>query len=98
MVGTLVFTDTIGKTFDDLFTTVSAGTDAQVRAKSVIKTGDGSELRQRIDQGLLQVVDRVDGVAAAAGNVQNFNTRIIGKDGDPVGNPNAGPPSFGRNW
>jgi putative ABC transport system permease protein len=98
MVGTLVFTDTIGKTFDELFATVSAGTDAQVRSKSVIETGDGGELRNPIDQGLLGVVDGVDGVAVAAGNVANLNTRIIGSDGDPVGNPSLGPPSFGRNW
>src|ERR671921_106287 len=51
MVGTLVFTDTISKTFDDLFATVSAGTDAQVRSRSVIETGDGGELRNRIDAG-----------------------------------------------
>lgn len=36
MAGTLVLTDTIDKTFDDLFATVSEGTDAQVRAEGVL--------------------------------------------------------------
>ena len=35
MAGTLVLTDTIGKTFDDLFADVYKGTDAVVRAKAV---------------------------------------------------------------
>src|SRR5215210_4650153 len=98
MVGTLVFTDTIGKTFDDLFATVSAGTDAQVRSKSAIDTGDSGEIRSRIDAALLDEVDDVDGVAVAEGVVENFNTRLIGKDGDAVGNPAGGAPTFGRNW
>src|SRR5215218_7281406 len=98
MVGTLVFTDTIGKTFDDLFATVSAGTDAQVRSKNAIDTGDGGEQRGRIDEALLGEVDGVDGVAVAEGVVENINTRLVGKDGDAVGNPAGGAPTFGRNW
>jgi putative ABC transport system permease protein len=98
MVGTLVFTDTIGKTFDELFATVSAGTDAQVRSRNAIEVGEGGEFRNRIDDALLDVVDRVEGVAAAEGVVQNVSTRIIGEDGDAVGNPAGGAPTFGRNW
>ncbi len=98
MVGTLVFTDTIGKTFDELFATVSAGTDAQVRSRSVIDTGDGGEVRNRIDAALLDVVDQVDGVAAAEGVVEVFGPVIVGKDGDAVRNPAGAAPQFGRNW
>jgi putative ABC transport system permease protein len=98
MVGTLVFTDTISKTFDDLFATVSAGTDAQVRSRSVIETGDGGELRNRIDAALLEEVQAVEGVEVAEGVVENIGTRLIGTDGDAVGNPAGGAPTFGRNW
>ena len=35
MAGTMVLTDTIGQTFNDLFAGVYKGTDAEVRAKTV---------------------------------------------------------------
>ena len=98
MVGTLVFTDTIGKTFDELFATVSAGTDAQVRSKSVIDVGDGGEIRNRIDDSLLGVVDQVDGVAVAEGVVEVSGPVIVGRDGDAVRNPAGAAPQFARNW
>jgi putative ABC transport system permease protein len=98
MVGTLVFTDTIGRTFDELFATVSAGTDAQVRSKSAIDAGEGAEFHGPIDQGLLAVVEGVDGVAVAEGVVARRNTTIVGRDGDAVRNPAGAAPNFGRNW
>jgi putative ABC transport system permease protein len=98
MVGTLVFTDTISKTFDELFATVSAGTDAQVRSRSVIEIGDGAEIRNRIDDALLPVVDGVDGVASAEGVVEVVGPVIVGRDGDAVRNPAGAAPQFARNW
>jgi putative ABC transport system permease protein len=98
MVGTLVFTDTISKTFDELFATVSAGTDAQVRSKSVIDVGDGTEIRNKLDAEILDVVDGVDGVAVAEGVVQVRGPVIVGSDGDAVRNPAGAAPQFGRNW
>ncbi|CAN5452602.1 ABC transporter permease [soil metagenome] len=98
MAGTLIFTDTIGKTFDELFATVSAGTDAQVRSENVIETGDGDESRARLDESVLEVVQGTPGVAVAEGGVESIQTQIVGADGDNVGNPAGGAPTFGRNW
>ena len=36
-------------------------------------------------------------MAQAEGNIQGF-AQIIDKDGDPVGDPAMGPPTFGANW
>ena len=43
LVGTLVFTDTIRRTFDDLFAGIYADTDSYVRAEANIDVGSGSQ-------------------------------------------------------
>lgn len=98
MAGTLVFTDTIGQTFDRLFATVSAGTDAHVRSAASFSLGEGGgEQRSRLEAATLDVVLGVEGVAAAEGEIEGY-AQIVGADGDPVGNPAGGSPSFGRSW
>ena len=52
MAGTLVLTDTIGKTFDDLFADVNAGTDAYVRGEQSIES-DFGDVRARIPAALV---------------------------------------------
>ena len=98
MAGTLVLTDTIQKTFDDLFADAYENTDALVRAEASFDDPNGfGELRGRIDASLLDEVEDVDGVALAAGDVWGF-AQAVDRDGDPIGNPGAGAPTFGTNW
>lgn len=97
MSGTMVLTDTIRKTFDDLFADVNEGTDAYVRSKQSLEADFGPEQRERIPADLLPAVEAVEGVAAAEGEVQ-FYAQIIDKDGDTIGNPGQGAPTFGANW
>ncbi|HKA84655.1 MAG TPA: FtsX-like permease family protein [Acidimicrobiales bacterium] len=100
VAGVLMLTDTMNKSFDDLFATAFEGTDAVVRSSQTIDAGDaggGPEIRSRIDASLLDTVLAAPGVADAEGSVQGY-ARIIDKDGDPVGNPSMGPPTFGGNW
>ena len=40
MAGTLVLTDTIGQTFDDLFADVNSGTDAYVRGEAAFEADE----------------------------------------------------------
>src|SRR5690349_21432519 len=98
MAGTLVLTDTIGRTFDNLFSDVYRGTDAIVRATS---TFDGPQntgaQRGRIGGSLIDRVRTVKGIQEAQGRVYGY-TRLIGKNGEALGNPAAGLPSFGMNW
>lgn len=96
MVGTRVLGDTVKAGFDEAFADVNRGVDAVVRSDEEIPTPFGGE-RVRIDASVIGVVDAVPGVAAADGQVRR-PVRIVGADGEPVGNPNAGPPTFGLNW
>lgn len=98
--GVTTLTDTMTQTFDDLFADIYAGTDAQVRGPEQFETGfeGGNQVqRPRIDESLLDTVEGVRGVKAAAGSVQGF-TQLIDKQGDPYGNPNFGAPTFGSSW
>jgi putative ABC transport system permease protein len=98
MVGTLVLSDTIHQTFNNLFATVYKGTDAVVRAKAVFKGPNGTgDQRGRVDASLVGVVKGVRGVAVAEGSVLGY-ARLVGKNGEAIGNPNMGPPALGGNW
>src|SRR3954452_24248850 len=70
MSGTLVLTDTMTQTFNNLFADVYKGTDAVVRAKAAFEGPQGAGLqRGRIDAAMLPTVRAVDGVAVAGGSV-----------------------------
>jgi putative ABC transport system permease protein len=97
VAGVLMLTDTMNKSFDDLFATAFEGTDAVVRSDQTIDDGFGGEIRSRLDEPVLDDVRGAPDVAEAEGFIQSF-ARIIDKDGDPVGDPAMGPPTFGGNW
>ena len=96
--GTLVLTDTLTSIFNDLSAGVYKGTDAVVRAKAVFNGPNNiGEVRPMIDAALVPALSHVPGVAAAEGSVLGY-TRLIGKDGTPIGNPSNGAPTLGGNW
>ena len=96
--GTLVLTDTLTSIFNDLSAGVYKGTDAVVRAKAVFNGPNNiGEVRPMIDAALVPALSHVPGVAAAEGSVLGY-TRLIGKDGTPIGNPTSGAPTLGGNW
>jgi putative ABC transport system permease protein len=98
MAGTLVLTDTIRATFDNLFADVYQGTDAVVRTKAAFEGPPGAGVqRGRVDAALVDTVRRVDGVAAAEGDVGGY-ARLVGKDGKALGNPATGAPTLGLSW
>ena len=96
LAGTLVFTDTISRTFDDLFADVFQNTDAYVRSSSTTDLGMGSTQRGRMPESVVDTVEDVPGVADAQGVVQAF-AQIVGSDGDAIGDPGRGAPTFGMN-
>jgi putative ABC transport system permease protein len=99
MAGTMVLTDTIGHTFNDLSATVYKGTDAEVRAKAAF-TGPamgGGDQRPLISASLMQSLRQVPGVAAAEGSAMGY-ARLTGSNGKALGNPAAGAPALGGNW
>lgn len=97
LAGTFVFTDTIQRTFDDLFEGIYADTDTIVRASTSVASGTGGVQRGRIPESTIATVAAVDGVASAEGYVSAF-AQIIDASGDPIGNPGQGAPTFGMSY
>jgi putative ABC transport system permease protein len=98
MSGTLVLTDTVSRTFDDLFGDVYQQTDAVVRGEEIFDGGvNVGAQRGRIDEAVLATVRSVPGVAEAQGGVFGY-ARLIGSDGEALGNPATGAPTIGLNW
>jgi putative ABC transport system permease protein len=89
--GTYVLTDTIDKSFDEIFTTSNEGVDAIVTKEEVIETDDG--VLPPFPAEILDQVKEVDGVGFAEGAIGDPQVSIIGSDGEPRGGNGA--PSFG---
>jgi putative ABC transport system permease protein len=98
MTGTLVLTDTMQRTFDDLFASAYDGTDAVVRAEGVFDDPMGfGQQRGRMDESLVELVSSVDGVSVAQGGIFGY-TQLVDKQGEPLGDPINGAPTVGANW
>lgn len=96
MAGTQVFTATMAHTFDEMFTSAYAKTDAMVRANATFEA-NGFEQRPRIDESMVATLEAVDGVALAQPDVWGY-AQLVDRDGEPIGMPGAGPPTVGANW
>jgi putative ABC transport system permease protein len=94
VAGTLVFTDTMGKQFDDLFAKTGQDVSVQVRAKKVIQTDDGTDV-PTVPASLADTVARVPGVAKVHGEINGF-AALVGRNGKVVGG--SGPPQLGVDW
>ena len=98
LAGTLVLTDTITKSYDTASDHAYAQTDAVVRQQAAFSsTEGGADERARVDESLVATVAGVDGVAVAEGRVAGY-ARLVGRDGDPLGNPDNGAAPRGGNW
>ncbi len=93
LTGTFVFTDSLQRTFDDLFSSVYVNTDAVVRSTEVVDTGQGITQRGRIDDQLVAKVAAVPGVTAVSASVSGY-ARILNSSGKPIG-VDRGSPNFG---
>ena len=88
---TYVLTDTIDRSFEDIFTQSNEGVDAVVTTREVIEADDGQV--PPFSEGILRAVEGTDGVDDAAGGISDPQVAIIGADGEPRGGNGA--PSFG---
>jgi putative ABC transport system permease protein len=95
MAGTLVLTDTIGKTVTDFFASLNAGTDAHVRGRAASPDLGGQ--RPRVDAALVPTITAVPGVAAAEGSISGY-AQLVDKHGKAVGNQTLGAAPVGANW
>jgi putative ABC transport system permease protein len=88
---TYVLTDTIDRSFDEIFTTSNEGVDAVITKEEVIETDDGQ--LPPFSAGILDEVRKTEGVGFAEGAIGDPQVSIIGSDGEPRGG--SGAPSFG---
>jgi putative ABC transport system permease protein len=92
VAGTFVLTDTINKTFTDLFEQTTKGIDVAVRSSQSFNGQSGPQ-RAPIPAALADRIKKeVDGVEDAEGQVQGY-AQFIGKDGKPV--TTGGAPTLG---
>ena len=99
LAGTLVFTDTLKSTFNDLVGRTSKNLSVVVRAQSDFSTTDiGSNTdRALVPESLVQQVKSVDGVADAVGSIEG-NDMLVTKDGKAVKPKSPGPPTLAVSW
>ena len=97
MAGTLVLTDTIGKSLNDTVADANDGTDVYVRGELAFDDELIGEQRARVDAALVEAIRGVDGVAAAEGHIEGY-AQLVDKDGEPIGNPDMGAPVLGGDW
>ncbi len=95
LAGSFVFTDTIQRTFDNLFADVYKNTNAVVRSSHEIEGDFGFEVRGNIPGSMLETVQAQPGVAQAEPDVSG-TAIVIGNDGDKIGG--NGPPQAGSNF
>jgi putative ABC transport system permease protein len=95
MAGTMVLTDTMGKTFDGIFTTANEGIDVVVQSDDSEGSG-GSAAHERLPESLLATVQSVDGVAVAEGSIQGF-AQLVDADGN-AGISDGLETTIGSNW
>jgi len=92
--GTYVLTDSINQAFDRVFGEIRQTSSAVITGKSAFDLSSGSGVTDpTFDEGLLQEVKALPGVAEAEGSVDSDATQIIGDNGKAIvsgGAPNLG--------
>jgi putative ABC transport system permease protein len=95
VAGAFVLTDTLGKTFDNLFSTVDKNVAVDVRGHETTRDNQDNQVREKLPVALVGTIAAVDGVGDAKGAV-NGEAQVVGKKGKVVST--GGAPSFGFNW
>jgi putative ABC transport system permease protein len=90
IAGTFIFTDTIDRTFNDLFDDIFEGQDVIVQAEAEFDVGFSGP--PPIDESVLDIVLSVPGVEVAEGSVGGFAV-IYDKQGEAI--LPTGPPTIG---
>ena len=101
VVGAFVLTDSLGRTFTDLFSSVNKNIAVDVRGAEITPGSGNSDGggRRDVPASTIATVQRVDGVAEVQGNVVNaqFNqVSVLGKDGKALSTNGA--PIIAGNW
>jgi putative ABC transport system permease protein len=93
--GTLATGDTMRAGFTQVITELNDGTAAVVRSTTDIGDDESASGKGLVDQSLVQRIEAVDGVRAAAPSIDGY-AQLIGADGDRIGG--SGPPTLASGW
>jgi len=92
--GTYVLTDTINNGFDTIFTRSYQNADVVITGKAAFDSAEGESVEAPpMPESLLPKIQKLDGVALAAGSVTTDTLKLIGKDGKVIST--GGAPSLG---
>ncbi len=92
VVGTLVFSDTLSRSF----TALMASTVGDVVVRPAGTSGESEPSARTVDAALVDRLRGVEGAARVDGNVTAFGVFVVGEDAKVVGG--QGPPAIGANW
>ncbi|MEU8031927.1 ABC transporter permease [Streptomyces sp. NPDC049099] len=95
VAGSLIFSDTVTRTFDRLFASTAA--DVTVQPKQDLRSARLSGAVQTLPAALRDRVAKVDGVAAARAEVSVENAVVVDARNKPVG-PTTGAPTLTMAW
>ncbi|MGI5371481.1 ABC transporter permease [Streptomyces iakyrus] len=95
VTGSLIFSDTVSRTFDRLFASTAA--DVTVSPKEDLDEAVPSGRTATLPAALAQRVRQIDGVAAARADVEVSGLTVVDEANEPVG-PTTGAPTLGNAW
>ncbi|MFF4959232.1 ABC transporter permease [Streptomyces sp. NPDC001222] len=95
VAGSLIFSDTVTRTFDRLFASTAA--DVTVSPKEDLASPLPSGVTATLPASLAGRIARLDGVAAAHVDVAVRNITVVDHRNEPVG-PTTGAPTIAKNW
>ncbi|SDY97678.1 putative ABC transport system permease protein [Micromonospora pattaloongensis] len=96
--GAFVLTDTLGRSFDAVFSTAYSEVDVAVSAKPKVAVSEfeGEQVAANFPASTVDKIRSVPGVATATGVISADGARVIGTNGKVV--TSFGPPQLGGNW
>lgn len=86
VAGSLIFTDTLGKTFDSI---MDGSTGEVVVRPRGVSTTDGAGSRRTLPASLVGDISGLPHVSRVDGNISDAGTFVVGKDGKLVGGTGA---------
>ncbi|MFD3315365.1 ABC transporter permease [Streptomyces sp. NPDC058694] len=95
VAGSLIFSDTVTRTFDRLFASTSA--DVTVTPKEDLDSQIPSGAIATVPTSLVARIDKVDGVALARPDVAVENITVVDSENESVG-PTTGAPTIAGDW